>query len=70
MISLGAIYRLLNNSGEKPDPQEKQFILAINSLRTLKARPRESMSIDPEELREQVVASREQYKYFVDRSGH
>lgn len=70
MVSLGAIYRLLNNSGEKPDPQEKQFILAIKSLRTLNARPGESMRIDPEELREQIVASREKYKSFVDRSDH
>lgn len=70
MISLGDIYRLLNNPVEQADPQEKQFILAINSLRTLKAQPGESMSIDPEELREQIVASRQRCTGFVSRSGH
>jgi len=49
--------------------QEEQFILAVNSLKTLQAPLGESMKIDPEELRAQIVASRERYNEFVRRSG-
>ena len=39
--------------------REREFIQAANSLKTLKVTPEGGMSIDPEELREQIVASRE-----------
>ncbi len=50
--------------------KEEQFILAINSLKTLRAPPGGCMSIDPEELREVILASREQCKDLVRRGGH
>ncbi|MFJ2464857.1 hypothetical protein [Pseudomonas sp. NPDC087615] len=47
--------------------REREFIQAANSLKTLKVTPEGGMSIDPEELREQIVASREQLKHLVHR---
>ncbi len=48
--------------------REREFILAANSLKTLSVSDRGGMSIDPEELRDQIVASREQLKHLVHRS--
>ncbi|MBD0703693.1 MULTISPECIES: hypothetical protein [Pseudomonas] len=45
--------------------REQDFILAVNSLKTLKTTDRGGMSIDAEELREQIISSREQLKHFV-----
>lgn len=47
--------------------QEEQFILAANSLKTLQVPLGGCMSIDPEELRDQIVESRERYKDLVRR---
>jgi len=47
--------------------REREFILAANSLKTLSVSDRGGMSIDPEELRDQIVASREQLKHLVYR---
>ncbi|WP_431035424.1 hypothetical protein [Pseudomonas yamanorum] len=47
--------------------REREFILAANSLKTLSVTDRGGMSIDPEELRDQIVASREQLKHLVHR---
>jgi hypothetical protein len=47
--------------------KEEQFILAINSLKTLRVTDRGGMSIDPSELREQVIESRKRLKYLVRR---
>nr|EPB94473.1 hypothetical protein L321_19057 [Pseudomonas plecoglossicida NB2011] len=52
------------------DIREEQFILAINSLKTLHVTPSGTMRIDVSEIRDQVLASREQYKELVRRSGH
>lgn len=49
--------------------REREFIRAANSLKTLSVTDRGGMSIDPEELREQIVASREQLKYLVPKPG-
>jgi hypothetical protein len=49
--------------------REHEFILAANSLKTLSVTDRGGVSIDPEELREQIIASREQLKHFVHKSG-
>lgn len=49
--------------------EEEQFILAVNSLKTLRAPPGGCMSIDPEELREVIIASRKQCKDLVRRDG-
>jgi hypothetical protein len=55
---------------KRPDfekKREREFILAANSLKTLSVTDRGGMSIDPEELRDQIVASREQLKHLVHR---
>ncbi|WLH91791.1 hypothetical protein PSH87_07295 [Pseudomonas sp. FP453] len=54
---------------EREKAREREFILAANSLKTLKVTPGGGMSIDPEELREQIVASREQLKHLVHKPG-
>lgn len=47
--------------------QEEQFILAANSLKTLQVPLGGCMSIDPEEIRDQIIGSRERYKDLVRR---
>lgn len=47
--------------------REQAFIDAVNQLKTLHVTPEGAMSIDPEELREQVMASRSQLKHLVKR---
>lgn len=49
--------------------RERDFITAVNKLKTLSVSDRGGLSIDPEELREQVVASREQLKHLVHKPG-
>lgn len=49
--------------------REREFILAANSLKSLLVTDRGGMSIDPEELREQIVAAREQLKHLVHNPG-
>ncbi|PIB52100.1 hypothetical protein AOA57_01350 [Pseudomonas sp. 2588-5] len=57
-----------DRSSEREKTREREFILAANSLKTLSVTDRGGMSIDPEELRDQIVASREQLKHLVHRS--
>jgi hypothetical protein len=45
--------------------EEREFIKAVNSLKALQTTPRGGMKIDPEELRDQILASRERYKDLV-----
>jgi len=45
--------------------QERQFIKAANGLKSLSVTERGGMSIDPEEIRDQVLAGREQLKHLV-----
>lgn len=52
------------------DIQEDQFILAANSLKTLQVPLGGCMSIDPEEIRDQIIASRKRYTELVRRDGH
>jgi hypothetical protein len=47
--------------------EERAFIKAVNSLRMLQITTRGGMRIDPEELRDQILASRERYKGLVKR---
>ncbi|OYT80881.1 MAG: hypothetical protein CFE48_06940 [Pseudomonas sp. PGPPP2] len=54
-----------DRSPEREKTREREFILAANSLKTLSVTDRGGMSIDPEELREQIIASREQLKQLV-----
>jgi hypothetical protein len=45
--------------------EEREFIKAANSLKTLQTTPRGGMRIDPEEIRDQIQAARELYKDLV-----
>jgi hypothetical protein len=47
--------------------RERKFIKAANRLKTLRVTPRGGVSIDPEEIRDQVIAAREEYKHLVRR---
>jgi hypothetical protein len=52
---------------EREIRREKEFIQAANRLKTLRVTPRGGMSIDPEEIRDQIIAAREDYKHLVRR---
>lgn len=54
---------------EREKAREREFIRAANSLKTLSVTDRGGMSIDPEELRDQIITSREQLKHLVPKSG-
>jgi len=45
--------------------KEERFIHAVNQLKTLTVHQHGGMSIDIEEVRQQVLASREAYRVFV-----
>jgi hypothetical protein len=45
--------------------REREFISAVNELKTLRVTPEGGMSIDAEEIREQVIAARHSLKHFV-----
>ena len=47
--------------------EERAFIKAANSLKTLQVTPRGGMRIDPEEIREQIIEARELYKDLVQK---
>lgn len=47
--------------------EEREFIKAANGLKSLQVTPRGGMRIDPEEIRDQIIAAREQYKDLVKR---
>lgn len=69
---MSSLVRLLRKDKPRTVWQLKQerFILAANALKTLRVTDRGGMSIDPEELREQIIESRERYKDLVRRDGH
>lgn len=73
-MSLKLISSLWNliNPDRRPDwekARERDFITAVNKLKTLSVSDRGGLSIDPEELRDQIVASREQLKHLVHKPG-
>lgn len=45
--------------------RERSFIASVNGLKTLQVTREGGMSIDPEEIRERVIASRHALKHFV-----
>jgi hypothetical protein len=47
--------------------EERRFIQTANSLKTLTVTPEGCARIDPEEIREQIIASRELYKDLVQK---
>lgn len=62
---------ILEFFGRKPKPEtaeqirEREFIKAANGLKTLRVTDRGGMSIDPEEIRDQIIKAREEYKGLV-----
>lgn len=50
---------------EREKAREREFILAANSLKTLSVTDRGGVSIEPEELRDQIITAREQLKHLV-----
>lgn len=55
-----------NKRSECEIRRERQFIEAVNSLKTLSVTDRGGMSIDPEEMRDLITELRENYKHLVD----
>ena len=49
--------------------QERRFIMAVNQLKNYSVSDRGGLSMDPEELRERVMASREKLKHLVQPSA-
>ncbi|WP_350647457.1 hypothetical protein [Pseudomonas sp. HY13-MNA-CIBAN-0226] len=49
--------------------REREFIQAANGLKTLRVTSEGGMFIDPEELREQIVAAREHLKHLIYKPG-
>lgn len=45
--------------------RDRAFITSLNSLQSLRVTPDGGMSIDPDEIREQVISSRRSLKRFV-----
>jgi hypothetical protein len=62
---------ILEFFGRKPKSEtaeqirEREFIKAANGFKTLRVTDRGGMSIDPEEIRDQIIKSREEYKGLV-----
>lgn len=53
-----------NRSGQE-QARDRTFVAALNNLKSLRVTPDGGMSIDPDEIREQVIASRRSLKRFV-----
>ncbi len=53
-----------NRSGQE-QARDRAFIAALNNLQSLRVTPDGGMSIDPNEIREKVIASRQSLKRFV-----
>lgn len=71
MKLLTSLWNLISPD-HRPDwekARDRDFIAAVNKLKTLSVTDRGGMSIDPEELRDQIAASREQLKHLVHKPG-
>jgi hypothetical protein len=53
-----------NRSGQE-QARDRAFIAALNNLKSLRVTPDGGMSIDPDEIREQVIEGRLSLKRFV-----
>lgn len=64
------IYRwaVMEKMSDRERNQEREFIDAANKLKTLKVTARGGMSIDPEEIRDQIQESREALRHLVSPS--
>lgn len=54
-----------DNRPEHEKERERQFIQALNQLKTLRTTPGGGMAIDPEEIRDQVLQSRAAYRDLI-----
>ncbi|MCX2901405.1 hypothetical protein [Pseudomonas mandelii] len=54
-----------DNRSRREQAKERAFITALNNLQSLRVTPDGGMSIDPDEIREQVIESRHALKRFV-----
>ncbi|MNC34930.1 hypothetical protein D3C75_833900 [compost metagenome] len=65
----GRLVRLVcrDNRSGREQVREREFIDTLNGLKTLRVTPDGGMSIDPEEIRDRVIASRHALKHFVRR---
>lgn len=71
MKIISSLWNIISTD-RRPDHEkarEREFILAANSLKTLSVTDRGGMSIDPEEIRDQIIALREQLKHLVHKPG-
>ncbi len=66
----GRLVRLVcrDNRTGREQARDRAFIAALNNLQSLRVTPDGGMSIDPEEIRNRVIASRHALKHFVRRS--
>lgn len=65
----GHLARLVcrDNRSGREQAREREFIDTLNGLKILRVTPDGGMSIDPEEIRDRVIASRHALKHFVRR---
>jgi len=50
---------------DREQARDRAFITSLNNLKSLRVTPDGGMSIDPDEIREQVISSRRSLKRFV-----
>ena len=62
-LFLRLVYRDKRSSQEQA--RDRAFISALNNLQSLRVTPEGGMSIDPNEIRGKVIASRHALKRFV-----
>lgn len=63
----GHLVRLVcrDNRSGREQARDRAFIAALNNLKSLRVTPDGGMSIDPDEIREKVIANRQSLKRFV-----
>ena len=63
----GRLVRLVyrDNRSGREQARDLAFVAALNDLQSLRVTPDGGMSIDPDEIREQVISSRRSLKRFV-----
>jgi hypothetical protein len=63
----GHLVRLVcrDNRSDREQARDRTFIATVNKLKSLRVTPDGGMSIDPDEIREQVIESRHALKRFV-----
>lgn len=64
---LGRLLMLVcrNKRSDREQARDRAFIAALNNLKSLRVTQDSGMSIDPDEIREQVIATRHRLKRFV-----